>query len=577
MALDKISVSPSDYVVLDVETNGLRSKDHDLLSLSIYKPDDGKEFERFFPLDLNDGIPKEITRINGITIEDLKGKEHLTQEDFDFLIDDFELETRTILHYGAIDMRFVRDYLKRQHIEGFEKLNFFNFKKRICSSRYSSGNLTKDNLCEMFEIEGVKKVHSGLSDCKLEWELFKKIDGDYLLVSGGLFRDKVFRLNEDYIVPVSYLGTYPNLSKAFERPYIVQESEVVFRHTIKGNEELERFDTNISGVTIEHLLNTLLDVEKIDSKEFLLKNKSKLQLLGYVSNYFENVPMKLNNDGTVTAIQEKDRELEQRINRANKFLKPRLNPIVDYIKNEIFKGKSIRSQELRVDNDMGILALCDLSTDETILEIKTGRAEPELYAEQLFYEANGRDAYLLCFVWDIGIISDSMRYADEAVELIIYKVDTFPGRKPNKKRDNTIAKLNAQLASIKAVVEEFENTSQPILLKCQICNQTWQEKYYRIGRGSAVCPTCHPESLIKKEAKKKKPRISPEERNRLRIEKYAQKVKERSDGKLVIDETSYTGSKEKVRVACELCGYSWELRADHLLARCFCPKCSYKV
>ena len=46
MALDKISVSPSDYVVLDVETNGLRSKDHDLLSLSIYKPDDEKELDR---------------------------------------------------------------------------------------------------------------------------------------------------------------------------------------------------------------------------------------------------------------------------------------------------------------------------------------------------------------------------------------------------------------------------------------------------------------------------------------------------------------------------------------------------
>lgn len=78
MALDKISVSPSEYVVLDVETNGLKSKEHDLLSLSIFKPDDNKEFDRLFPLDLNDEVPSRITAINGITDKDLRGLNHLT-------------------------------------------------------------------------------------------------------------------------------------------------------------------------------------------------------------------------------------------------------------------------------------------------------------------------------------------------------------------------------------------------------------------------------------------------------------------------------------------------------------------
>lgn len=279
MALDKISTSPSDYVVLDVETNGLRSKDHDLLSLSIYKPDDGKEFDRLFPLDLNKKVFPHTTSINGIKTRHLWRKKHLTQKEFDELIVDFELDKRIILHYGDIDKRFVRDYLTRQGIEGFEKLNFFNFKKRICSSRFSSGNLTKDNLCKMFGIEGVEKVHSGLNDCKLEWELFRKIDGDYLLVSGGFWEDKIFRLNENYIVPISYLGSYPNLSKAYERPYIVQETEIIYQQTIT-EKTIERFETNISGVTIEHLLNTILNAQEADSKAFLLENKKKLQYLG---------------------------------------------------------------------------------------------------------------------------------------------------------------------------------------------------------------------------------------------------------------------------------------------------------
>ena len=46
------------YVVLDVETNGLSSIKDDLLSISIYKPDDGKIYDRFLPLELSDEVEK---------------------------------------------------------------------------------------------------------------------------------------------------------------------------------------------------------------------------------------------------------------------------------------------------------------------------------------------------------------------------------------------------------------------------------------------------------------------------------------------------------------------------------------
>lgn len=572
MALDKMSTSPSDYVVLDVETNGLKSKEHDLLSLSIYKPDDGKEFDRLFPLDLNKKVFPHITRINGIKKRHLWRKKHLTQKEFDELIVDFELDKRTILHYGDIDKRFVRDYLTRQGIEGFEKLSFFNFKKRICSSRFSSGNLTKDNLCKMFGIEGVEEVHSGLNDCKLEWELFKKIDGDYLLVSGGFWVDKIFRLNEDYIVPVSYLGSYPNLSRAYERPYIVQESEVIYRQVI-AEKTIERFETNISGVTIEHLLNTMLDAQEADSKAFLLDNKKKLQYLGAVSQYYDIVPMSLNPDGTVTAQREEDKELEERINRTNNLLRVELQPLVEFIEKDIFNGKTIKSQELIIDDDLKILALCDLSTEDTVLEIKTGKPNPDLYAEQLYYEAHGRDTYLLCFEWDAD--ESVLPYSHETLDLIIYKVRAAIGVKPNKRRDNTIAKLNEKLKPINAEVEKFENTSQPILVKCHVCGQTWSDSYNRISSGRVACAICHPELAAKKRNKNPVPKVvlSPEQKMKKRIDKYADKVSERSNNRLIVDKTSYTGSKEPIQVKCSVCGHIWMPRADHLLSRCYCPKC----
>ena len=81
------SVDKSKYVVLDVETNGLSSLKHDLLSISIYKPDDKKEYNRFLPLELNDFV--ETTYINGITDEDLEDKTPLTQSEFDNLLNVF--------------------------------------------------------------------------------------------------------------------------------------------------------------------------------------------------------------------------------------------------------------------------------------------------------------------------------------------------------------------------------------------------------------------------------------------------------------------------------------------------------
>lgn len=47
--MDRINTSSKKYVVFDVETNGLRSKYDDLLSISFYKPDDGKTYNKFLP------------------------------------------------------------------------------------------------------------------------------------------------------------------------------------------------------------------------------------------------------------------------------------------------------------------------------------------------------------------------------------------------------------------------------------------------------------------------------------------------------------------------------------------------
>ncbi len=60
-----------------------------------FKPDDKKEYSKFLPLELNRKIV--TTNINGITDKDLIGATALSQDEFDYIVDEFELEKRTIL------------------------------------------------------------------------------------------------------------------------------------------------------------------------------------------------------------------------------------------------------------------------------------------------------------------------------------------------------------------------------------------------------------------------------------------------------------------------------------------------
>lgn len=132
--MKRINTDARKYVVFDVETNGLNAKTDDLLSISFYKPDDGHIYNRFLPLELSKKV--KTTQYNGITKKDLIGKAPLTQDEFNTIIETFELDKRTILTYSGrgFDERFLREYLQRKHIRGFSKLTFYNFKRQLLSS-----------------------------------------------------------------------------------------------------------------------------------------------------------------------------------------------------------------------------------------------------------------------------------------------------------------------------------------------------------------------------------------------------------------------------------------------------------
>ena len=140
----------------------MRTSNDDLLALSIYDPTTGICYNKLFPLDLQ---PLVLTSwINGIFDNDIKYESHLTQKEVDQIIDFFHLENRTILSFsggeGSFDFKFLTNYCKRHKLHGFENLNYKNIKSYLPQSYILAGQITKDNLCLLFNIDGVNNVHS---------------------------------------------------------------------------------------------------------------------------------------------------------------------------------------------------------------------------------------------------------------------------------------------------------------------------------------------------------------------------------------------------------------------------------
>lgn len=546
------------YVVLDVETNGLSSLYDDLLSISIYKPDDEKMLDRLLPLELNSDVY--TTHINGITKKDLKNAKPFSQDEIDDIIKEFELDTRIILTYGNLDERFIKNYLKRKKLKGYEVMNFYNFKHDVISSSFTGGNVTKDNLCKIYGIENVLDIHSGANDCLLEWQLFKKMNGKKLLITNN----DVFELNNDYIIPASYLSTYPNFKYCFsdypKLDYKVRKKKTIEIQTSK----IKKFDTNISGMTIEHLINTLLNVRKIDSSEFLLENKRKLKYIGKLPSIYDEILVNFNKDGTIFAVNKKDEEKVKEINRVIEELKKHIVPLIDYIKKYIFKNEEILSQELVISKDKKVMALCDLSNDKSILEIKTYSFKMEKMKYQLYYESNGRKCYVMNIDW--SNMSKKLVFIISEIEFTLKESRNNNSTEKKQKKENKpiIFTKSEYKNNMKCdyldIVEYGGLLENFVKLECKNCHQKW-DTTYMYGLKIKKCPFCE----------EKEHQLLENEKKDKRANKYRQKILEKSNNNIEIK--NYQGSKEKVNAICLNCKYEWSTRADHLLERCYCPNC----
>ena len=551
-----IMIDKSKYVVLDVETNGLSSKRDDLLSISIFRPDNERLYNRFLPLELNDRVY--TTNINGITKRDLRAKKTLTQDEFDNVCEEFELCDRTILTYGSIDERFIKNYLKRKGIVGFDKLHFYNFKHDIASSKFSEGNVTKDNLCILFGIDNVNAIHSGANDCLLEWQLFEKLNGTKLIITNN----DVFQFNSSYIIPASFLDNYSNLKYCIKniRKFECHEQEI-FREKI-NIKDLQKFDNNIDGVAIEHLINTMLKATDKTNLEFLVQNKKKLKYLGKLPSIYHYIDFSFNDDGTLQAIDESDEDVISEINANTLRLKEKIEPVVNYIKANILKNE-VFTQELVVNKEDNVLAECDLSDENSTIECKTYNADANEIKYQLYYQSNGRACYLLKMAWNenwttVTFIITKVVFNFNIVDKnsLEYRMEEFK----KKMIDTTIELI------------DYKNSDTHVILQCKICGHQWESTCLMAKREN-ICPVCHPHIIkAKPKIRTEIEKIKQKEENRQKIlENYFKRVKDISHGQIRC--INYIGSREKATFKCEKCGFEWKTRADHITRHFQCSNC----
>ena len=392
-----------DYVVLDVETNGLSKKNDDLLSISIYDPLRKVCYNRFLPLDMQPSIA--TSYINGINDSDLKDKLHINQAEANKIIEFFDLRNRTLLVYGPddFDSLFVQNYFQRHELTGFEDLKFENIKRHIPSGAFDlAGSASKDNMCKLFGIDGVEEVHSGLNDCLLEWKLFEKFI-EYKPIRIG---NKYYKFNKDYVVPVTVLIQNPKIYQYTDIPirYVLGNVKQVFHYDVseKTLNKIKRFDTNITGISLENIIYASLGAIEQNNSSFLIKNKMQLEKIATIERNINEIPITIGEDGLVEAVEEKDKEFIEEVNDVALAIKNELKSTFEFIKNNVFVNEEILSQELVLSENDRVLALCDLSSKSAVMEIKTvspsvnniGYLDPKI-TYQLFYQAKKRSAYYL--------------------------------------------------------------------------------------------------------------------------------------------------------------------------------------
>ncbi|MBQ2028853.1 MAG: hypothetical protein II481_05360, partial [Clostridia bacterium] len=132
----------------------------------------------------------------------------------------------------------------------------------------------------------------------------------------------------------------------------------------------------------------------------------------------------------------------------------------------------------------------------------------------------------------------------------------------------TLKKLQERLEPQSFQLIDYSNPTEPVKIKCTICKTEQEISYQRALHSAIRCFVCNPKPTKAPYCRKY---ANAEERQKDLADKFYMKVNTLSNNTLSVSE--YKGSGKKITVVCKKCGNTWDIRADHLIQRCFCPSC----
>lgn len=170
----KEGAKSKNYVVIDIETDGLDINENTIIEIGAVKKIDGeiKEFQSFVLYDKM--LPDKIKDLTGIRDEDLRSDEAkeigLVLEDFLNFIDDLDL-----VGYGiSFDLKFINQAMKDIG-KGKLKNKSYDLLKYIKKEKMFLSSYKLENVLESYGIES-KVPHRALEDAIIIYELSLKVN-----------------------------------------------------------------------------------------------------------------------------------------------------------------------------------------------------------------------------------------------------------------------------------------------------------------------------------------------------------------------------------------------------------------
>ena len=151
----------------------------------------------------------------------------------------------------------------------------------------------------------------------LEWQLFEKFVCDKLLIKNNY----IYQFSEDYVIPASYLTSFPKLAEFanVEVPKLSYQNSLLYEYYLppKLTKKIRKFPTNISGISIENIINSMIGAKECDNSDFLNANNRKLKIVGKLPSEYEEIPVVKREDGTLKSLDPQYEEYIRAVNETS--------------------------------------------------------------------------------------------------------------------------------------------------------------------------------------------------------------------------------------------------------------------